>query len=688
LEALRATELLDTPPEELFDELVQLTAHICETPISLVSLVEDRRQWFKARVGLEATETPIEMSFCAHAIQQDGLFIVEDTAQEPKFAENALVLGSPFIRFYAGYPLRVLSGEAIGTLCVIDDKPRQLTPLQCRAIKVLARQVMAQIQLRKARLDEEAAARQESAAAAQALARANEKFRLMVEGAHDHALLTIDPAGIVTSWNRGAQRLLGYREEEILGRSFSCFFTPEDLASGLQERLMAKARRDGRAEDEGWRIRADGSRFWAAVSKSALYDDAAQVYEFTVLMHDRTEQRKIATAVEETRQERIRLQEKLLSHVSHELRTPLSAIYFFASNLADGILGDLLPEQREHLQVVIENANQLTEMVNDLLDISRADAHKLSVELQYTKPAGLVSTVLSTCLKNATDKDIRLSVSSSSPRLEDLPPVWADPARVRQILTNLIDNAIKFTPAHGSVSVRAEMDPDEEGFLRVSVTDTGIGINPAHREIVFERLAQVGDEYHSSRAGLGLGLFIARELVMQHGGRIWVESELGKGSTFSFTLPVFSLVRLCAPILTPFNLEFPCATLISIDIQAGAGADRTDLLPQLRERLTRCVHPGRDTLLPWLGDPESPGGSDRLVTCFIVACTDAPGASVIARRIESELLGLPVKAAISSATFTTDAWLPHEVRLKQIVSQFEKWIDQHLQMPEALQRAA
>ncbi len=668
---------------------MQLTAHICETPISLVSLVADHRQWFKSRVGLEPTETPIEMSFCAHAIRQDGLFVVEDTALEPRFAGNALVLGSPFIRFYAGYPLRVLSGEAIGTLCVIDNKPRHLTSLQARAIEVLAHQVMAQIQLRKARLDEKAAARERNAAAAQVLAHANEKFRLMVEGVHDHALLTIDPEGIVTSWNRGAQRLLGYRADEILGRSFSCFFTPEDLAGGLPERLMARAKREGRADDEGWRIRADGGRFWASVSKSALYDDAGQVYEFTVLMQDRTEQRKIAAAVEETRLDRIRLQEKLLSHVSHELRTPLSAIYFFASNVADGILGDLLPEQSEHLQVVIDNANQLTEMVNDLLDISRADAHKLSVEPQYTRPASLISTVLSTCLKNATAKEIRLSLSSSGsspgssscPALEALPAVWADPARVRQILTNLIDNAIKFTPAHGSVTVNAEICPDEESYLRVSVTDTGIGISPAHCELVFERLAQVGDEYRSSRAGLGLGLFIARELVTQHGGRIWVESEPGKGSTFSFTLPIFSVVRLCAHVLTPFNLETPCATLISIDLAAGAGADKTDLLPQLRERLTRCVHPGRDSLLPGMGN------SDRLITYFIVACTDAPGASVIVRRIESELAGLPVKGTIGSATFRTNATLSPEARQKEIATKLEHWIEERLEGPQELQLA-
>lgn len=685
-------ELLDTPPEELFDELVQLTAHICETPISIVSLVEDTRQWFKARVGLEATETPIEVSFCAHAIQQEGLFVVEDTAEAPDFAQNALVLGSPFIRFYAGYPLRVLDGEPIGTLCVIDDKPRQLTPLQRKAIEVLARQVTAQIQIRKARLGEEAAAREKSALADQTLSRTNEKFRLMVEGVHDHALLTVDPTGIVTSWNRGAERLLGYREEDILACSFSCFFTPEDLASGLPERQMARAKRDGRAVDEGWRIRADGSRFWASVSKSALYDDASQVYGFTVLMHDRTEQRRIANAVEETRLERIRLQEKLLSHVSHELRTPLSAIYFFTSNVADGILGDLLPEQREHLQIALKNTSQLTEMVNDLLDITRTDAHKLSVVPQHASPAALISAVLSTCRKNASVK--RVHLSQSCPDAVALPPVWADPLRVRQILTNLIDNAIKFTQSGGSVRVAAELSPEDEGFLKFSVTDTGIGISPAHRDLVFERLAQVGDEYRSSRAGLGLGLYIARELVVQHGGRIGVESELDKGSTFSFTLPLFSLTRLCGHVLTTHNLDSGSATLLSIDLAVGVGGDRTDLQPKLRELLARCVHPGRDVLLPWIGNPGGDLGSSTgpLLTFFIVACTGKRGAAVIARRIETELSELPaataIRSTIHSATVETVASNLADVRVKDIVGQFEQRIDEHLQGAREFHRAA
>ena len=278
--------------------------------------------------------------------------------------------------------------------------------------------------------------------------------------------------------------------------------------------------------------------------------------------------------------------------------------------------------------------------------------------------------------------------------MEALPPVWADPSRMRQILTNLIDNAIKFTSVGGSVTVAAKLSPEADGFLQFSVTDTGIGISPAHLELVFERLAQVGDEYRTSRAGLGLGLYIARELVVQHGGRIWVESELEQGSTFSFTLPIFSLARLCGHVLTAYNLESGYATLLSVDLAVGAGHDRTDLLPQLRELLARCVHPGRDVLLPWIGDlgADSAGDLNPLITFFIVACTDRSGSSIIGRRIEAELSGLSsastVTATISSATMDLKALLRHETKVRQITVQFGQWIEDHLQGPEEFRRAA
>ena len=230
------------------------------------------------------------------------------------------------------------------------------------------------------------------------------------------------------------------------------------------------------------------------------------------------------------------LHDRFISHVSHELRTPLTAIYFFVSNVHDGLLGDLTPEQREHLALALDNVRQLKDMVSDLLDLTRLDTHKLAIEPQKLEPARFAAEAVNTCRNNALDKKITLRSLLSA----NLPFVWADPSRVRQILTNLIDNAIKFTPRGGFVTLQGTVAPDEPGLVCFSVTDTGPGIAVKDREIIFDRLAQLKKNSDEGRSGLGLGLFIARDLVVRQGGRIWVESEYGKGSTFFFTLPILA----------------------------------------------------------------------------------------------------------------------------------------------------
>jgi len=220
--------------------------------------------------------------------------------------------------------------------------------------------------------------------------------------------------------------LLGYTEAGMMGRNFSCICTPEDIQAGVPERQMNKAREFGQAEDEGWRIRANGDRFWADVTKTALVEDDGPVRGFAVLMRNVTERKKIATAMEEAQRERMRLQERFLSHVSHELRTPLTAIYFFTTNVLDGLFGDLTPEQREQLTLALDNATQLKDMVSDLLDITRVETHKLFVASPPANPARLITEVLNTCRTNAEAKNIHLTsrfgsslpfcVGRSSPR--------------------------------------------------------------------------------------------------------------------------------------------------------------------------------------------------------------------------------------------------------------------------------
>ena len=262
------------------------------------------------------------------------------------------------------------------------------------------------------------------------------------------------------------------------------------------------------------------------------------------LRHEVT-QRKLALAeLEQTRRQQLELRDQFLSHVSHELRLPLTAIYQFVTILLDELAGDLSGEQREYLEIVLRNANQLRDMIEDLLETTRVQTGKLSIEAQSTSVAELVGEIVSSLRTLAGAKGVALSADVSA----HLPPAYADPQRIRQILRNLVENGIKFTPDHGTITIRAELSDEEHRAIRIAVVDTGCGISPDECEKIFERLYQGTSTIEGSRKGLGLGLSICRELVSRHGGRIWVESQLGRGSTFFFTLPIFSSVNQLTPL--------------------------------------------------------------------------------------------------------------------------------------------
>jgi signal transduction histidine kinase len=257
-------------------------------------------------------------------------------------------------------------------------------------------------------------------------------------------------------------------------------------------------------------------------------------------------QRKLALAeLEQTRRQQLELKDQFLSHVSHELRSPLTAIYQFITILLDELAGDLSSEQREYLEIVLRNANQLRVMIEDLLEVTRIQTGKLSIEAQPTSMAELIGETVSSLRTLAVAKGIALSADVSA----HLPPVYADPQRIRQILRNLIENGIKFTPDKGTIAIRAHLSDEERHAIRIAVADTGCGISPEECEKIFERLYQGTSSIEASRKGLGLGLSICRELVARHGGRIWVESQLGRGSTFFFTLPIFSSANQLAPLV-------------------------------------------------------------------------------------------------------------------------------------------
>jgi signal transduction histidine kinase len=240
--------------------------------------------------------------------------------------------------------------------------------------------------------------------------------------------------------------------------------------------------------------------------------------------------------LERSRGQQLALKDQVLCHVSHELRTPLHAASQFLNILRRGLAGELKPEQREYLDDIERNLAQLRMMIGDLLETTRAETGKMAIIPQRLLLQETVADMVRTLQSVAAERGIELRADVPP----DLPAVSADPPRVRQILTNLLDNAQKFTPPGGAVTIRARIYEPDPYFVRLSIIDTGRGIDPSNHDRIFTRLAQVDATTEESRKGLGLGLFISKEIVRRHGGEITVESQLGAGAAFHVTLPRYA----------------------------------------------------------------------------------------------------------------------------------------------------
>ncbi|KQP26533.1 PAS domain S-box protein [Methylobacterium sp. Leaf100] len=319
--ALAQYDILDTPTEEAFDDLVKAASLALGMPVSLIVLLEADRQWFKAAVGFDGPEPPLAQSICAHAVRQRDLFVVPDTARDPRTAGNPLVTGAPFVRFYAGMPLITAEGVAIGTLCVLDTQPRSLTEAQGFLLTTLARQVMAQLELRRALKERRARERLNAA---------------IIESAVDYGILATDLDGRVTSWNIGAQRILGWSEAEMRGVAADRIFVPEDRARDTPAREMRLAREMGRASDERWHLRKDGSRFWAMGEMMPLKGEDGAHEGYVKILRDRTAQRR---ADEALRQQTALLQ-TVTDHLSEAVfRLSADDTITFANPAAEAMLG-------------------------------------------------------------------------------------------------------------------------------------------------------------------------------------------------------------------------------------------------------------------------------------------------------------------------------------------------------------
>jgi PAS domain S-box-containing protein len=361
-------------------------------------------------------------------------------------------------------------------------------------------------------------------------------YALLVTSVRDYAIFALDATGHIVSWNAGAQRIKGYSANEIIGRHFSTFYTPEDVASGKTTYELEVAARDGRIEDEGWRVRKDGTRFWANVIITALRDEDGKLVGFAKVTRDLSERRAAEQrALEDTRrlaevEAANRAKSEFLRAMSHELRTPLNAIGGYADLLALGIGGQLNEAQSGYIERIRRSQQHLLAIITDLLNLGRIEAGELGYDVRPTSLASVIDAVFPMIDPKAAGKSIELRRGERS---EDV-RASADRARLEQILVNLLSNAVKFTDEGGRIVVSCGTINDR---ATITVEDTGIGIPAEKLEEIFEPFVQLGRSLTTGHEGLGVGLAISRDLARGMGGDLTVRSTVGAGSVFTVELP-------------------------------------------------------------------------------------------------------------------------------------------------------
>lgn len=413
LRSLHDYNILDSIADQDYDDITKIASQITQSPISLISLVDKDRQWFKSKVGIDVNETPRDISFCAHAINQKELLEVPNPLEDERFYDNPLVEGELNVRFYAGAPLINSSGYVLGTICVIDQKSKTLSSDQKEGLMALSRMVINTMEQKR-------------------------KNQLLID-------------------------------------------TSEQLKNELDK--------------------SKAQEFELRVSNEEAYRG-------------------------------IQAKDTFMSNMSHEIRTPMNGII----GVSDIILDDKeLPiKYRELVEHINSSAKSLLTIINDILDLSKINAEKLSFETKNFQFKDAFRSVRHSLAVLAKDKGINFDLDIAS----EIPETVAgDPVRISQILFNIAGNAIKFTD-QGSVSIRAKLIASnvKGPKIEISVSDTGIGIPQDKLDMIFDAFNQSDINTYNKYGGTGLGLTISKNLIQMHEGDINVQSQVGKGTTFTFTL--------------------------------------------------------------------------------------------------------------------------------------------------------
>lgn len=364
--------------------------------------------------------------------------------------------------------------------------------------------------------------------------------RLLVNTIQEYAIFLLDTSGHIATWNPGAQKLKGYTADEIIGKHFSVFYPEKANNEGKPAWELEVAEATGHVEDEGWRVRKDGTKFWANVVITALRDDTGELVGFAKVTRDLSERKRHEIELRRAnvllKRQSAELQvlnkskDEFISLASHQLRTPASGVKQFLGLLLEGYAGKMSDKQVDFLSRAYESNERQIELINDLLRVAQVDAGKVILHQDLADINLLIENVTNEQMDKFLSRHQR--VVMKLPREHVIATI--DAARFRMVLENLIDNASKYTPEKGSVTIAVK--PDEQD-ITISITDTGVGIDKVSITKLFKKFSRIPNYLSDTVGGSGLGLYWAYKIVLLHKGTIDVTSQPGKGTTFTICIP-------------------------------------------------------------------------------------------------------------------------------------------------------
>ncbi|NCN08488.1 MAG: response regulator [Leptospira sp.] len=656
IEALKGFLILDSHSEKDFDDITKLASIICKVPIALISLIDSNRQWFKSKIGLDVSETPRDISFCGHAINHsEELFIIPDSRKDSRFFDNPLVTGDPNVIFYAGSPLLDDKGHVLGTLCVIDNKPKQMTDEQKLALRSLSNQVVNAMTLRRNNLilaneNYIAKRRAEIFEETNLVAKVGGWEVDLVENSlywskvtkeiHDvdddyipileesinfystieykkkiedlvkdaiatgeswETVLQIVSAKGILKWVRAkgipkfengkcirlygsfqditndynTKELIKKKEEQLsiildsLEEVVWAVSLPDYIplyTSKSFEKLYGREVKEYYKNINIWKevvhkddlstivefeksliyfqystanyriMRPDGSIRWVENTTKIIKDDTGKPIYITGMLIDITEKKEIENQLvnlKEIAEAASKAKSDFLANMSHEIRTPLNGVIGFSEMLMNSKLD---PSQRRYMNIVNQSAHSLLDLINDILDFSKIEAGKMELNREKVDRVDLIEQSLDLVKYKAIEKGLDLVIDID---YENFLIIEADPLRLRQILVNILSNAIKFT-SKGEVEISSKILSmnKELNLLKIefSVKDTGIGISKEDQGKIFEVFSQADSTTSRKYGGSGLGLSISNNLLSLMDSKLNIESDTGRGSKFSFIL--------------------------------------------------------------------------------------------------------------------------------------------------------